>query len=55
MIANCYFRLISPLAVVLQMHLNTICVFIPHNESYPSHMAICVNICLHILTVNEST
>lgn len=54
MIANCYFRLISPLAVALQIDLNTICVLIPHNESYPSQMAICMNICLHILIVNKS-
>lgn len=38
MIANCYFRLISPLAVELQIDLNTICMFVPCNESYPSEM-----------------
>lgn len=38
MIANCYFRLISPLAVELQIDLNTIYMFVPHNESYPSEM-----------------
>lgn len=38
MIANCYFRLISPLAVELQIDLNTIYMFVPRNESYPSAM-----------------